>query len=163
MNKIETTRRAFIGGIGALMVAGPAIADELVNYQGPITKIITPIPAAGSALDNVNVRRLLNTIEKSISEAMQYQVFEPNDSFTRSQVKLMADEYLQGLQQQRELYQYLAVCDETNNHLNLIDNRELALDVYIQPSHIPSYIIVNFKTTSTSTNWEEMENVRHIS
>ncbi len=86
-----------------------------------------------SALTNVNVRRLMNFLEKSIKMAALYQVFEPNDEILWSRLTEMCERFLKPIQSGRGIYWSSVVCDETNNTPDLQANGDTALDVYVDP------------------------------
>jgi hypothetical protein len=86
-----------------------------------------------SATENVNVRRLLNFIKKSIATAAVVAVFDPNDRFLRIKLAGMASSFLEPIKNGRGLYEYDVVCDERNNKPDTIANGDLIMDVFIDP------------------------------
>lgn len=78
-----------------------------------------------SAFNRVNVRRLFLVLEKAISTASKYFLFEMNDRFTRSQMVSMIQPFLRDVQSRRGIYDYRVVCDTTNNTPERIDRNEL--------------------------------------
>jgi hypothetical protein len=115
-----------------------------------------------SALDRVNVRRLLITLEKAISVALRTFVFEPNSEVTRFRIVSMCEQYLDQLSAkgafQTELGDkgYLVVCDETNNTPATIDANELHVDIFIKPSRAAEYIQLQTIITSTGASFTEL-------
>ena len=115
-----------------------------------------------SALDRVNVRRLLIVLEKAISTELRYFVFEPNSDITRFRVTAMIEEYLDLLGArgafQTELGDkgYKVVCDETNNTPAIIDRNELHVDIFIKPSRAAEYIQLQTIITQTGASFEEL-------
>jgi phage tail sheath protein FI len=89
--------------------------------------------AQASALSNVNVRRLMNFLEKSIAIAALYSVFDPNDAILRSQLVEMCTRFLKPIKEGRGLYWFDAVCDDTNNPPEIVAGGDLILDVYVDP------------------------------
>jgi len=89
--------------------------------------------AHSSSLSNVNVRRLINFIKKSISTSANTGVFDPNDTFLRLKLSSMASGFLEPIKNGRGLYEYDVVCDERNNPPESIANGILVLDVYADP------------------------------
>lgn len=87
----------------------------------------------GSALSNVSVRRLMMFLEKSLSEAALYSVFDPNDSILRAQLVELSERFLIPIKNARGLYSFGVVCDESNNTPATIAAGDLILDVYIDP------------------------------
>lgn len=86
-----------------------------------------------SSTQNVNVRRLINFIKKSIATASNVGVFDPNDTFLRLKLRSMAEGFLDPIMNGRGLYDYDVVCDERNNPPDSIANGILVLDVYADP------------------------------
>ena len=115
-----------------------------------------------SALDRLNVRRLLIILEKAISASLRSFVFEPNSELTRFRVTGMCEEYLDLLyargafQSEGEDKGYKVVCDTTNNTPATIDRNELHVDIYVKPIRMAEYIQLNVIVTSTGTNFSEL-------
>lgn len=115
-----------------------------------------------SALDRVNVRRLLIILEKSIAASLDYFAFEPNNDVTRFRVRATIEEYLETISArgafQTELGDsgYRVVCDTTNNTPAIIDSNELHVDVYIKPSRAAEFIELNVVITKTGVSFEEL-------
>lgn len=115
-----------------------------------------------SALDRVNVRRLMIMIEKPVARQARYFLFQPNNSRTRFQLWAVVDEYLSKLASggafQGELGDngYRVVCDTTNNTPATIDANELHLDIYIKPSRSAEFIIIQAIITKTSASFNEI-------
>lgn len=108
-----------------------------------------------SALCNVNVRRLLNFIEKSISIAALYNVFDPNDDLLRTRLKSMCERFLQPIMDGRGLYWFSVVCDDTNNTPASIANGDINLDVYLDPVIPAKRIKLNAFIMRTGANFKE--------
>ena len=100
-----------------------------------------------SAFDRINVRRLFNVLEKSISKAAKYQLFEFNDPFTRAQFKNMVEPFLRGIQAGRGITDFLVVCDATNNTGTVVDANEFKADIYVRPSRSINFITLSFVAT----------------
>lgn len=86
-----------------------------------------------SAFSNVNVRRLINFMKKSIATAALVGVFDPNDAFLRLQLKRLAEDFLKPIKRGRGLYDFDVICDERNNKNDTIANGDIILDVYADP------------------------------
>lgn len=86
-----------------------------------------------SALSNIHVRRLLNTLQTSIRYASMVSLFEPNDPILRTELRAVARDILEPIKRGRGLYGYDIICDETNNTPELQDAGDTVLDVYIDP------------------------------
>ena len=77
-----------------------------------------------SAFDRINVRRLFLTVEQALERSANAQLFELNDEITRSNFVNIVEPYLRDVQAKRGLYDFLVICDETNNTPDVIDNNE---------------------------------------
>ena len=109
-----------------------------------------------SALDRINVRRLLIVMEKSVATALEYWDFEPNDKFTRIFITDMIDSFLRDIRSRRGLYDYRIVCDETNNTGAIIDRNELHVDIYIKPVRAAEFIQLQVVITRTDASFDEV-------
>jgi len=107
--------------------------------------------AEASALSNVNVRRLLNVLEKSIKIAAMYAVFDPNDTILWGQLIEMCDRFLKPIKAARGLYWFNVVCDDTNNTPEVIANGDVMLDVYVDPVLPAKRIHLNAIINKTGT------------
>jgi hypothetical protein len=105
--------------------------------------------AKASALDRINVRRLLITIEKALASAVKYGIFEFNDSFTRNRLVGMIDPFLRNVKARRGVYWYAVKCDATNNTPFIIDNNGLVIDVAVQPTKTAEFIQLNIFINKT--------------
>ena len=115
-----------------------------------------------SALDRVNVRRLLIVLEKSISASLKYFVFEPNSDLTRYRVTSMIESYMDMLQA-RGAFQtevggtgYRVLCDTTNNTPAIIDRNELHVDIFIKPIRAAEFIQLQAIITTTGASFNEL-------
>jgi len=109
-----------------------------------------------SAFDRINVRRLFITLEKAISTAAKYSLFELNDEFTRSQFRNLVVPYLRSIQSERGITDFKVVCDETNNTGQVIDNNQFVADIYIKPNRSINFIQLNFIATRTDSTFTEI-------
>ena len=91
--------------------------------------------AKPSAFDRIGTRRLFIILEKSISVAAKYQLFEYNDSFTRAQFKNMLEPFLRDIQGRRGITDFQVVCDTTNNTAAVIESYNFIADIYIKPNY----------------------------
>ncbi len=112
--------------------------------------------AQPSAFDRINVRRLFIVLEKAISTAAKYTLFEFNDAFTRTQFRNMVNPYLRDVMGRRGIYDYRVVCDETNNTPSVIDRNEFVGDIYIKPSRSINFITLNFVAVATGVEFDEV-------
>lgn len=114
------------------------------------------LQSMASALSNVNVRRLLNFIEKSIAIAALYSVYEPNDAILRARLKDMVERFLKPIKSGRGLYSYDVVCDDDNNPAETVASGDLMLDVYLDPVLPAKRIHLNAIVTKTGANFKEI-------
>lgn len=141
--------------------------DEL--YQAGINPVVT-FPGSGtilfgdktlqkkaSAFDHINVRRLFIILEKSISEAAKYQLFELNDAFTRAQFKALVDPFLRTVKGRRGIDDFRVVCDESNNTEEVVARNEFVADIYIKPLYSINYIILNFVAVKSVVQFNQLE------
>jgi hypothetical protein len=111
--------------------------------------------AKPSAFDRINVRRLFIVIEKAISRAARYSLFEMNDSFTRSQLKSMIEPYLRMVQGRRGITNFKVVCDETNNTDYIISTNQLVCSIFIRPNYAAEFIELSFIASNNSAIFTE--------
>ena len=109
-----------------------------------------------SAFDRINVRRLFITLEKAISTAAKFQLFEFNDEFTRADFRNQVEPFLRDVQGRRGITDFLVVCDETNNTGSVIDRNEFISDIYIKPARSINFISLNFVATKTGVSFSEV-------
>jgi len=115
----------------------------ILNY-GNKTRASTP-----SALDRINVSRLVGYLRKQLQSIATGYVFEPNDKITRDELKQQIEQTLNDLVAKRGVYDYLVVCDETNNTNDRIDRNELYVDVAIEPSKAAEFIFIPIRLKNT--------------
>ena len=113
-----------------------------------------------SAFNRINVRRLFMILEKAISTATKYFLFEPNDDLTRLLLVNMIDPFLRDVKARRGVYDFLVICDETNNTAERIDRNELWCDIYIKPTRAAEFIVLNFIATKTGASFTEIAALR---
>jgi hypothetical protein len=105
-----------------------------------------------SALDRVNVSRLVKFIKRELRKALFAYLFEPNDQYTRDDVKAVTDGFLTGLIDRRGLYDFATICDESNNTPDRIDRNELWIDVAIKPVKAVEFIYVPIRVVATGAD-----------
>ena len=146
----------------------PKKAERDILYQSDINPVVT-FPGQGtilfgdktllgkpSAFDRLNVRRLFIVLEKAISTAAKFTLFEFNDSFTRSQFKNLVEPFLRDVQGRRGIQDFRVVCDETNNTGEVIDRNEFVGDIYIKPSKSINFIQLNFVAVRSGVEFSEI-------
>jgi phage tail sheath protein FI len=97
-----------------------------------------------SALDRINVRRLLIALKKFIASSSRYLVFEQNVAATRQRFLNIVNPYLDGVQQRSGLYAFKVVMDESNNTPDLVDRNILYGQIYLKPSKTAEFIVLDF-------------------
>jgi len=102
-----------------------------------------------SALDRVNVARLIVYMRVQLERLARPYLFEPNDKITRDQIKQAAEAFCLELVSLRALYDYLVVCDESNNTPARIDRNELWLDIAIEPVKAVEFIYIPLRIKNT--------------
>ena len=140
--------------------------DEL--YRARINPVVT-LPGQGtvlfgdktglstpSAFDRINVRRLFITLEKAISTASKFQLFEFNDEFTRAQFRNIVEPFLRDVQGRRGVTDFLVVCDASNNTADVVDRNEFRADIFVKPNRSINFIQLQFVATRTGVAFEEV-------
>jgi len=105
--------------------------------------------ATTSALDRINVARLVAVMRKTIQRTAFGFVFEPNDKITRDELKEQIEQYMNDLVAKRGIYDYLVVCDESNNTNDRIDRNELYVDIAIEPTKATEFIYIPIRLKNT--------------
>ena len=151
------------GGLTSVIRAEQKLtqSDRDTLYQGKVNPIAT-FPGQGvvaygqktlqtqaSALDRVNVRRLLISLKSYIGQTENALVFEQNTLATRNQFLAQVNPYLQSVQQRQGLYAFKVVMDESNNTADVIDRNQLVGAIYIQPTRTAEFIYLNFNIMPT--------------
>lgn len=106
-----------------------------------------------SALDRINVRRLLITVKKFIASTSRFLVFEQNTSTTRTRFLNTVNPYLEAIQQRQGLYAFNVVMDETNNTPDVIDRNILAGQIFLQPAKTAEFIVIDFNILPTGASF----------
>jgi hypothetical protein len=146
----------------------PNKTDRDVLYKNGVNPIVS-FPGQGvvlygdktlqtkpSAFDRINVRRLFIVLEKAISTAAKFSLFEFNDAFTRRQFVNLVSPYLRDVQGRRGIYDFKVVCDETNNTSQVIDTNQFVGDIYIKPARSINFIQLNFVAVGTGVQFSEV-------
>ena len=135
-----------------------AAVNPVISQPGQGTilfgdKTLTTQP---SAFNRINVRRLFIILEKSISNASKYSLFELNDEFTRSQFVALIEPFLRDVKGRRGIYDYRVVCDKTNNTSQVIDTNRFVGDIYIKPARSINFIQLNFVAVRSGVQFSEI-------
>jgi phage tail sheath protein FI len=141
------------------------VNDRNLLYQGKVNPIAT-FPGVGtviygqktlqqkpSALDRVNVRRLLIALKDYIGQIGETIVFEPNTQVTRNKFLNQVNPYLESVQQRQGLYAFQVVMDETNNTPDVVDRNQLVGTIYLQPTKTAEFIQLDFNILPTGTTF----------
>ena len=126
-------------------------AGQGVTLFGDKTALAKP-----SAFDRINVRRLFLILERTISEAAKYQLFEFNDEFTQSQFRAMVEPFLREVQSRRGITDFSVICDSTNNTPNVVDRNEFKADIFVQPARSINFISLTFVAGRTGVSFTEV-------
>ncbi len=108
-----------------------------------------------SALDRVNVRRLLITVKKFIASATKFLVFEQNTDATRLRFLSIVNPYLEGVRSQQGLSAFRVVMDDSNNTPDLIDQNILYGQIFLQPTRTAEFIVLDFNIQPTGASFPE--------
>jgi phage tail sheath protein FI len=146
----------------------PSKADRDQLYKKGVNPVVT-FPGQGtvlygdktllaqpSAFDRINVRRLFIVLEKAISTAAKFTLFEFNDEFTRAQFKNLVEPFLRDVQGRRGITDFTVVCDGSNNTGEVIDRNEFIGDIYIKPARSINFIQLNFIAVRTGVEFSEI-------
>jgi hypothetical protein len=146
----------------------PRKADRDILYKNGINPVVT-FPGQGtvlygdktlqskpSAFDRINVRRLFIVLEKAISTASKFTLFEFNDEFTRAQFKNLVTPYLRDVKGRRGITDFWVVCDSTNNTPERVDRNEFWGDIYIKPARSINFIQLNFVAVRSGVQFSEI-------
>jgi len=108
-----------------------------------------------TALDRVNVRRLLTYLRKKIKEISAAFLFEPNDAATWSKMKTQIDSLMEVVKTERGVYDYRTIIDETTNTADVVDRNELRGKIFLKPTKTAEVITMSFIIAGTGANFDE--------
>ena len=150
------------------LVYNPGKKQRDILYSNRINPVILS-PGAGiilfgdktgfgksSAFDRINVRRLFIYLEDAISAAAKDQLFEFNDELTRTNFVNIVEPFLRDVQAKRGIFDFVVICDETNNTAAVIDSNEFVADIFIKPARSINFIGLTFVATRTGVAFEEV-------
>jgi phage tail sheath protein FI len=106
-----------------------------------------------SALDRINVRRLLITVKKFVASTSRFLVFEQNTSETRTRFLNTVNPYFEAIQQRQGLYAFNVVMDESNNTPDVIDRNIMAGQIFLQPTKTAEFIVIDFNILPTGATF----------
>jgi hypothetical protein len=131
MHEVKVNPITFFSGAG------------IVNF-GNLTKV-----SSSSALDRINVARLAVYLRTQLDAIAKPFIFEPNDELTRNEIRQAVESFLLELVGQRALFDFLVVCDETNNTTTRVDRNELYVDIAIEPIKSVEFIYIPLRIKNT--------------
>lgn len=155
------------GGLGQVIRAEQKLSQSTRDtlYTGKVNPIAT-FPGTGvvvygqktlqtksSALDRVNVRRLLIQLKGFISQVAQNLVFEQNTLTTRNNFLSIVNPYLESVQQRQGLYAFRVIMDDSNNTADVIDRNQLVGQIFIQPTKTAEFIYLDFSVLPTGATF----------
>lgn len=155
------------GGIGGVIQAEKRLtkAERDTLYAGKVNPIAS-FPGTGisvfgqktlqtkaSALDRVNVRRLLIELKKFIGDQARNLVFEQNTIATRNKFLATVNPYLESVVQRQGLYAYRVVMDDTNNTADVVDRNQLIGQIFIQPAKTIEFVVLDFVIEPTGATF----------
>jgi hypothetical protein len=156
-------RGGLTGAVSVLNRLTQSEKDTL--YEGKVNPIVQ-FPGQGivvfgqktlqdkpSALDRINVRRLLLTVRKYIASTSRYLVFEQNTSTTRNRFLNIVNPYLESIQQRQGLYAFRVVMDDSNNTPDVIDRNIMKGAIYLQPTKTAEFIQIDFNILPTGASF----------
>jgi phage tail sheath protein FI len=155
------------GGIPSVLKAEKRLsqADRDTLYSANVNPLAT-FPGEGvvvfgqktlqrkaTALDRVNVRRLLISLKDYIGQVSRNLVFEQNTNVTRNRFLSQVNPYMESVVQRQGLYAYKVVMDDSNNTPDVIDRNQLVGQIYVQPTKTAEFIILNFNILPTGATF----------
>ena len=155
---VGVTKLAFLPNTGARDKLYVSQINPVTSFPGRGMVIFgqKTLQAENSAFSRINVRLLFNYIKRNLSQLLRAYVFELNDEFTRNSIKAQIDSFLQRVQTLRGVYEFLSVCDETNNTAQVIDNNQLVVSVFLKPTRVAEYITLNLFATGSDVTISEL-------
>jgi len=158
------------GGIGSAVDVEYKLSKSKRDtlYQANINPIATfpnqgiciwgqkTLQSTSSALDRINVRRLLIALKKFIASSSRYLTFDNNTDETRQKFISVVTPYLQSVQQRQGIYAFRVVMDETNNTPDVIDRNILYGQIYIQPARAAEFIVLDFNILPTGASFDNV-------
>ena len=155
------------GGVGGVIQAerklSPADRDTL--YLGKVNPLATfpgngtvvfgqkTLQTKATALDRVNVRRLLIELKRTVGNIGKTLLFEQNTTATRNRFLAAVNPYMESIQQRQGLYSYRVVMDDTNNTADVIDRNQMVGQIFLQPTKTAEYIVLDFNVTPTGVEF----------
>ena len=130
--------------------------NPIASFPGISNPVIwgqKTLQARATALDRINVRRLLIAVKKFIASSSKYLVFEANTTKTRQRFLNIANPYLESIQQRQGLFAFRVVMDGSNNTPDVIDRNQLVGGIYLQPTKTAEFIVLDFNILPTGATF----------
>jgi len=129
--------------------------NPIAQFPGNGTVIFgqKTLQTKATALDRVNVRRLLIELKRVVGNIGNTLLFEQNTAATRNRFLNQVNPYLESVQQRQGLYAYRVVMDDTNNTADVIDRNQMVGQIFIQPTKTAEYIVLDFNVTPTGVEF----------
>ncbi len=135
------------------LYAGKVNPIAIFPGQGTVIYGQKTLQAKATALDRVNVRRLLIALKRYIGQVAETLLFEQNTQTTRNNFLNKVNPYLQFVQQKQGLYAFRVIMDDTNNTADVIDRNQLVGQIYLQPTKTAEYILIDFNILPTGATF----------
>lgn len=144
-----------------------SFSERDILYEGRVNPIATfpgqgivawgqkTLQAKASALDRINVRRLLIALKKFIASTSRFLVFEQNVAATRNRFLNVVNPFLESVQQRAGLFAFKVVMDESNNPPDVIDRNQLVGEIFLQPTRTAEFIILDFNILPTGATFPQ--------
>ena len=136
-----------------------ARVNPVVTFPGQGTLLFgdkTLMSNDASAFSRINVRRLFIVLEKAISTAAKFQLFEFNDSFTRANFRAAVEPFLRQVQGRRGIFDFSVICDESNNTAGVIDASQFVASIFVKPARSINFISLTFVASRSGVDFEEI-------
>jgi len=173
------TRRGLVTGVSQIGYASGTLGSPTVFNEAPLNQgqrdnlykyftNINPItffpgrgiivwgqkttPADASAMDRINVSRLIKFIKRQLRKNTLGFIFEPNDQLTRDNLKATIDGFLGNLLTRRALYDFVTVCNEYNNPGSVVDEGIMVADVALKPTRAMEFLLIPIRILSTNAS-----------
>lgn len=139
------------------MYGGNNVVNPIINYvgQGFVVWGNKTMSRASTALNRLNVRRLLLYMRKVIATAVRYLVFEPNDEITWQRFVNLVTPICRAIKSRRGLYDFRVICDETTNTPDRLNNNEMYGRILLQPTKTAEMIQIDFTLLPSGASFEE--------
>ena len=131
--------------------------NPIASFPGITNPVIwgqKTLQSRSTALNRINVRRLLIAVKKYIASSSKYLVFEQNTTKTRNRFLNIVNPYLEGIQQKQGLYAFRVQMDEENNTPDVVDRNQLVGAIYLQPAKTAEFIVLDFNVLPTGATFE---------